>query len=131
MWLDASYEEAASRLRVSMLCKAMVRPTSYTFRARIVELSHLLLESNVELGRVAEHVYVHEAIRLVVYRPPVHGHGLFEAVVPRERGDDIVQFLLVSQPKNQKKGAVYAENWVGKVPLLLEQKRCGFSRAGA
>ena len=90
MWLDASYEEAASRLRMSMLCKAMVRPTSYTFRARIVELSHPLLESNVELGRVAEEVHVHEAIRLVVYCSPIHCHGFLVAVVPRERGDDIV-----------------------------------------
>ena len=33
------YEEAQSRLRLSMTCKSMVRPLSYPLQARIVELA--------------------------------------------------------------------------------------------
>ena len=33
------YEEAQSRCRLSMTCKAMVRPLSYPLQARIVELA--------------------------------------------------------------------------------------------
>ena len=49
---EASYDEAASRLRMSTLCRAMVRPLCYPLQARIVELSHFLLKPNEELGRV-------------------------------------------------------------------------------
>ena len=49
---NASYEEAQSRLRLSMLCKATLRPIGYSFAARIVELSHFLLEADEEFGRV-------------------------------------------------------------------------------
>ena len=38
---DAGYEEAQSRLRMSMLCKDCVRPLAYPLSARIVELSIL------------------------------------------------------------------------------------------
>ncbi len=50
----ASYEEAQSRLRLSMLCKATVRPIGYPFAARIVELCHLLLKPNVELRLIGQ-----------------------------------------------------------------------------
>jgi len=33
------YEEAQSRLRLSMTCKSMVRPLAYPLQARIVELA--------------------------------------------------------------------------------------------
>ncbi len=33
------YEEAQSRLRLSMTCKSMVRPLPYPLQARIVELA--------------------------------------------------------------------------------------------
>ena len=36
--MEASYEEVQSRLRLSMLCKACVRPRGYPLNARIVEL---------------------------------------------------------------------------------------------
>ena len=49
---EASFDEAASRLRMSTLCRAMVRPLCCPLHARIVELSHFMLESNVEFGRV-------------------------------------------------------------------------------
>ncbi len=48
----ASYEEAQSRLRMSTLCRDLVRPLPYPLSARIVELGHLLLKANVEFGRV-------------------------------------------------------------------------------
>ena len=38
---NAGYEEAQSRLRMSMLCKDCVRPLAYPLSARIVELSIL------------------------------------------------------------------------------------------
>ncbi len=36
---EASYEEAQSRLRLSTLCKACVRPLAYSLFPRIVELA--------------------------------------------------------------------------------------------
>ena len=36
---DANYEEAQSRLRMSMLCKDCVRPLMYPLSLRIVELA--------------------------------------------------------------------------------------------
>ena len=41
---DASYEECQSALRLSMVSQAMVRRVGYPLYARIVELSHLLLD---------------------------------------------------------------------------------------
>ena len=45
-------EESESALRLSMTCHAMVRKLGYPLYARLVELSHLLLEPNVEFRRV-------------------------------------------------------------------------------
>ena len=39
---DALYEEAQSRLRLSMTCSHMVRPLRYLLWSRIVDLAHLL-----------------------------------------------------------------------------------------
>ena len=36
---DANYEEAQSRLRMSMLCRGSVRPLVYPLSLRIVELA--------------------------------------------------------------------------------------------
>ena len=42
--MEASYEEAQSRLRLSMLCKGCVRPLDYPLHPRIVELVHACKE---------------------------------------------------------------------------------------
>ena len=87
---EASYEEAQSRLRMSTLCKDLVRPLPYPLPARIVELGHLLLKADEESGRVGEEIYVHETVSGVVYSRPVHSHGLFVAVVAAEASDHVV-----------------------------------------
>ena len=51
---DASYEECQSALRLSMVSQAMVRRVGYPVYARIVELSHLLFKTDVELRRIAQ-----------------------------------------------------------------------------
>ena len=42
--MEASYEEAQSRLRLSMLCKGCVRPLDYPLYPRIIELVHAYKE---------------------------------------------------------------------------------------
>ena len=39
---NAAYEEAQSRLRLSMICKDMVRPLSYDLHVRILELAQFV-----------------------------------------------------------------------------------------
>ena len=46
----ASYEQAQSCLRLSMLCRAMVRPVPYPLYVRIVEFA-LVLDINGHRGR--------------------------------------------------------------------------------
>ena len=43
---DANYEEAQSRLRMSMLCKDCVRPLVYPLSLRIVELATIFCPKN-------------------------------------------------------------------------------------
>ena len=38
--MEASYDEAQSRLRLSMLCKGCVRPRDYPLYPRLIELIH-------------------------------------------------------------------------------------------
>ena len=48
LYEEASYEEAQSRLRMSMLCKNCVRPLRYPLYPRIVELACQLDAAVVE-----------------------------------------------------------------------------------
>ena len=50
---NAGYEEAQSRLRMSMLCKDCVRPLAYPLSARIVELTSILTGKLVKAPRAA------------------------------------------------------------------------------
>ena len=40
--VERAYEEAQSRLRLSMICKDMVRPLTYDLHVRILELAQFV-----------------------------------------------------------------------------------------